>query len=212
MNVRQLTLALGELSLGLLAATATLVLLKRLVELGSLPAVGWLMMAACGAAVVFLGLRTVMWLDPDARRYFAAIRGSELAIDPRKFISSAARLAEGFQTELRARGVQIDGTANTLNVLTDFLAMNGEMVSKNPRFQEGATAYYGEILRAALKGEWRLGRPILFGGRRDVLVQVGRGRYRHDISPGMHVYLVASGSGLALQEVVKHELTESDDV
>lgn len=209
-NVRGLTSALAELSLGLLAVMVALVLLKRLVEHGSLPLAGWLAMTVCGAAVVYFGWRTVGWVDPGARGYLEAIRGSRLDSDPREFISMASGLARGFEDELRSQNFRIDGTVTTLDLLTDFLAANQEMVRENPSLLEGATAYYGEIVRNALKGEWSIGRSAGLGGRRDVVVQVGRGRHKHDISPGLHVYHVASGTGLALQEVLQHELAESD--
>lgn len=212
MKIAKLTAALAELFLGLLAAMVTLVLVRALIEDGSLPLGGWLTMAVCGAAVIYLGWRTVRWVDPGVRGYLEAIRGSRLDTDPRGFIALVSGLARDFEDQLQTRNYQTDGSATKLDMLSDYLAANPGVFRETPNHLEGATAYYGEIVRDTLKGEWAIGRPIRFGLRRGVVVQVGRGRYKHNILPGLQVYHAASGMGISLQEILQHELAESDNL
>ncbi len=86
-----------------------------------------------------------------------------------------------------------------------YLKTNASLVISEPELCLLAGAYFGEIMKMGFGGQWRIWKGA---GFRDAVVRIGKGRNRHDISPGLMAFRVTMEPVVSLEGILCHEVRE----
>jgi len=136
------------------------------------------------------------------------VQSTEWLKDPHLLDSSARNLAICFHEVLTKKGIKVHDPVAALPEITLFLKENASRVLSEPQLCSQAAAYYGEILKEKLRGEWKIWRKARYA---DAVVRVGKGRTRHELSPGLLVTRAARLPDVYLQTILEHEIQEMSD-
>ncbi len=117
-------------------------------------------------------------------------------------------MAMRFLEVLTEKGMEIHDPEASLPGVTQYLKENASRVLSEPELCSQAAAYYGQIFKEKFRGEWKIWRKARYA---DAVVRVGKGRKRHNLSPGLLVFRVARLPDVSLQGILEHEMQEMSD-
>lgn len=187
------------------ALTVGLWLLRELVRGERLSGLGWVVFLASVAAF-FILLRSVQSpSDSETGRFLHIAESAEICRSPEAFIRAAPVRAQESCDALREMGVETSVTPEGLAGLTDWLKEDGRRVVREPELLDLAAAQFGEVLRLGLDGRWRV---VSSRKGSQCVISLGRGRLRHDVSPGLLVVRAAEDPETRLEDIYIHERNE----
>lgn len=193
---------------GIVAVGVMSAMLGLLFEHGRLSPLGWCVLVGSGGLFLAIWIFLDRSIDPERRQYLELIQFTEWLRDPHGLDRSARSMAMCFREVLMEKGMKIRDPEASLPEMTIFLKENASRILNEPELCSQAAAYYGEILKEMLTGEWRIWRKAQYA---DAVIRVGKGRKRHDVSPGLLVIRAATLPDVSLEAILEHEIQEMCD-
>ena len=190
--------------LGILSATLMLWSLLRLVRAGFLTSGEWFILAISSG--LFLACFVWVWRsNGGASTKWSSLTQEALSkCDKSALPKEIARLARSFANRLETRGSSSEFSPASFPGVTEFVRQHRNELMGNPDLFLEATSFFGEVLRRELDGVWEWKRFP----RTALVVRLGKGRSRHDLSPGFWISQVAESSAISLTEVYENEQEE----
>lgn len=190
------------LVVAILSVLTSYVLFEQLLSQG-LNILGWLALLLSVSVLSLFLFRTFTEVDGERAEYLDVVCNTQLIRDPVNFIASAKDKATEFYKLLDLSGEEnVEISPDSLPIATKFLQQKGEKIKDEPELVCLAAAYFGEILRTKLEGEWRVWRKLRY---KDPVIRLGKRLTTHDVSPGMLVLRVAEEPKATLEDIVRHE-------
>ena len=189
---------------GVLSASVMLWSSLRLLRTGFHTSGEWLLLFTSGAVFFFCFLWVGTMGGEEKKRWGQVVGDSLAKCDLAALPQEMLRLARGFSSQLERECLVADLAPESLPLVTTFLRQKRQQLVCKPDVLLGASAFFGEILRQELDGIW----VLKSFPRTDLVVRLGQGRIRHDLSPGIWVLRVAESSEVSLTEIYENERRE----